>query len=82
MNVIWSGEGELDFQVRILNPLNRSVGETSGRGKAIWQGYQTTLTFRGLTFTAEMEGTYDLQWYTQSRGWESLRKFPIMIPKS
>lgn len=82
LNVIWSGEGELDLRLRILNPLNRIVGEVTGHGRAIWQGHQSTLTFRGLNFTADMEGTYDLQWETQAGGWESLRKFPVVIPKS
>ena len=78
MTVIWSGEGSLNVEVRIVNPRQTQAGETSGSANAIWQGQETTLTFRGLIFTIDMEGIYNIQWRTAGGAWETIRQFPVM----
>lgn len=77
--VIWSEQGEIQLEISVLNPGNREVGKTSGEARAILQGYQSTLTFRGLIITADMEGTYDIQWRADYGNWQSVRKFPISV---
>lgn len=77
--VIWSGEGELQLEIQILDPSNRQAGTIGGSGRAILQGNQSTLTFRALYITASMEGTYDIQWRANDGNWQSVRKFPVMV---
>ena len=77
--VIWSGEGELQLEITVLNSGNHDVGKINGKANAILQGYQSTLTFRGLSFIADMEGTYEIQWRANYGNWQSARKFPVRV---
>ncbi len=76
--VVWEGDGALNIEVRILNPRGNQLCQTNGFGRAIFQGRDTSLVFRGLIFSIEMEGEYDIQWRVAGRQWESIRKFPVM----
>ncbi len=79
--VMWSGEGELQLEITVLNPRNNEAGKTDGKANAILQGNQSTLTFRGLFITADMEGTYEIQWRADYGNWQSVRKFPINVAR-
>ncbi len=80
--VVWEGEGALNIDIRILNPKGNQVCQVNGGGRAILQGRDTSLTFRGLIFSAETEGEYDIQWRVAGRQWESIRKFLVALAKA
>lgn len=82
MTVIWSGEGDLQLELRVLNPRLTQVGEAKGVGHASYQGQESTLTFRGLMFAVDMEGTYAIQWRAAEGAWETVRQFPIAIMRT
>jgi hypothetical protein len=77
LTVIWSGEGTLDLEIRVLDPTQQSVGTVSGSGTAILVGAESTLTLRGLIIQIEMEGYYTIQWRVAGGVWASLRQLPI-----
>ena len=79
MTVIWSGEGSMNLEVRIVNPRQTQAGETSGSANAMWQGQESTLTFRGLFFTIDMEGIYSIQWRMAGGAWQTVRQFPVFL---
>lgn len=74
---MWSGEGTLDLEIRVLDPTQKSVGALSGSGTAILAGAESTLTLRGLIIQIETEGYYTIQWRVAGGIWESLRQLPI-----
>jgi hypothetical protein len=82
MTVIWSGEGDLQLELRVLNPRLTQVGEVNGVGHSRYQGQESTLTFRGLVFAVDMEGTYSIQWRAAGGAWETVRQFPIYITRT
>jgi len=83
MNVIWSGHGEADIEIRALDPQHIQVGETGGHATAFHQGTESSLTFRGLAFSIESEGTYTIQWRMGPGGtWQTMKTFPIVIPEA
>ena len=77
----WSGDGELHFQVRVLNPANIQAGKIDGTAHAIWQGFQSSITLRGLILSIDMEGIYDIQLSQDSGPWQSILKFPVYIAR-
>ena len=79
--VMWSGDGELQLDISILNPGNREVGKTEGKAHAILQGSRSTLAFRGLFITADMEGIYDIKWRIDYGEWQSVRKFIVSVER-
>lgn len=82
ITVIWSGEGELSVEIRVLNPRHQQVATTRGAARAIWQGNESSLTFRGIVFSVEMEGIYGIQWRVGGRDWEPIRQFPVYIARA
>jgi hypothetical protein len=78
----WSGDGELSFQVRILNPTNNVAGESSGIGHPIWQGFQSSVTLRGVFISFDMEGVYDIQFSPSGGAWQTVSKFPVFIART
>ena len=81
MTVMWSGEGTVDIEVRVLDPRQQPVGTVSGSGTAILIGTKSTLTFRGLAIQIEMEGIYTIQCRVSGGTWESLRQLPIFAQR-
>jgi hypothetical protein len=81
LGVIWSGDGQMGFRIRVINPANQVAGEIGGTGNSIWQGFISSITFRGLTFSVDTEGIYDIQVSKDYGSWESIRKFPIFISR-
>jgi hypothetical protein len=79
MTVIWSGDGQLPIEIRVLNPLQVQVGNQQGIGTAQLRGHQSTITFRGLFFTVEMEGTYSFQWKAGTAEWRIARQLPVYV---
>lgn len=79
MTVIWSGDGQLPLEIRVLNPSNAQVGEQKGIGIATFQGFQSTLTYRSLFFTIDMEGIYTFQWKAGDHEWQTIRQLPIYV---
>jgi hypothetical protein len=82
MTVIWSGEGDLDLEVQVVNPRDVKIGGTAGRAHAIWRGAESTLTFRNILLHIEMEGFHTIQWRVADGGWKSIRQFPIYMISS
>src|SRR5438105_4429712 len=74
MPIIWSGEGQLDLEVRVINPANEQIGIIGGRGTAVWAGLESTLTFRGLTVTINMDGVHSIEWRAGSGSWQRIRQ--------
>jgi hypothetical protein len=81
MIVIWSGEGEADLEIRVLDPTFAQVGQTEGRARAIHQGRESSLTFRGLMFNVTSEGTHTIQWRFQDGSWETIKSVPIILAR-
>jgi hypothetical protein len=81
LGVFWSGDGDLNFNVRVLNPVNVQAGEITGTAHAIWQGFQSSVTVRGLMMNFEMEGVYDVQISQETGPWESILKIPVFIAR-
>jgi len=79
MTVIWSGDGNLNLEVRILNPRQDQVGLVSGTAQAMWIGMESALTFRGLALQIGMEGVYTIQWRPAGGNWDTIRQFPIYL---
>jgi hypothetical protein len=79
LTVIWSGDGQLPIQVRVLNPRQAEVGTQQDTGTAMLQGMASTITFRGLFLTFEMEGTYTFQWKPGAGEWETMRQLPVYM---
>ena len=79
--VIWSGEGEMQLEIAVFNPGNHEVGKVDGKASAILQGYLSTLAFKGLLITADMEGTYDIMWRADYGDWQSVRKFIVSVER-
>ena len=79
MTVMWSGDGKLPIQVRVLNPRQAEVAIQRDIGTATLQGLQSTLTFRGIFVTFEMEGMYTFQWKAGSGEWETMRQLPVYL---
>jgi hypothetical protein len=82
MAVIWSGEGEVGLEVRILDPKFTEIGQTQGRAHAAQQGRESSLTFRGVIFTVETEGIHTIQWRAANGGWETIKSIPIALARS
>lgn len=82
MAVIWNGEGDLDLEVRILDPKDRQVGEALGRAHAIEQGKESSLTFRGLSVRIEIEGAYLVQWRAFGGVWEMVKTFSVALVRT
>lgn len=80
--VIWSGDGEMQFEISVLNPSNHEVGKIGGKVRAILQGSLSTIAFRGLFIAADMEGTYDIKWRADYGAWQSVRKFIVSVVRS
>jgi len=79
MAVIWSGDGQLELEVRVSDPTNEVIGSVGGRGIAVWQGIESSLTFRGLTLDVKREGILNIEWRAGSAGWECIRQFPVFV---
>ena len=79
--VMWSGEGEMQLEIAVLNPGNHEVGKIDGKARAILQGYLSTLAFRGLLITADMEGTYEIKWRSDYGDWQSVRQFIVSVER-
>jgi hypothetical protein len=79
MTVIWRGEGELELETRVLNPRNVQMANVTGSGHAEFQGQKSTITFRNLFFSIEMEGIYAIQWRKAHGNWETIRQLPIYM---
>jgi hypothetical protein len=78
----WSGDGELSFQVRILNPASNTSGESSGTGHPIWQGFQSSITLRVVVISIDMEGVYDIQFSSAGGAWQTVSRFPVFISRT
>jgi len=79
MTVIWSGDGELPIEIRVLNPRHSQVAEQRGVGRAVFQGLESTITFRNLFITMEMGGVYTFQWRAGDGDWEMARQLPVYV---
>jgi hypothetical protein len=79
MAVIWSGDGQLELEIRVSDPTNAVVGKVGGVGTAVWQGIESTLTFRGLSLNLEREGILNIEWRAGGAGWERIRQFPVFL---
>lgn len=82
MSVIWSGEGDADLEVRVIDPRLESIGITRGRGHAVQQGRESSITFRNLMFTIESEGTHMIQWRIADGDWQTIKSFPVAMLRS
>jgi hypothetical protein len=82
MAVIWNGEGDVDLEVRVLDPKNRQVAEALGKARAIQQGKETSLTFRGLSVRIETEGPYLVQWRAVGGIWETVKTFSVALVRT
>src|SRR5205823_6382819 len=78
MTGYWSGEGELNFKVRVLNPANTLAGETTGTAHPIWQGFQSSITLRGVAISFEMEGVYEIQFSPDAALGNRFLNFPYI----
>ena len=81
LTVIWSGDGDLDFRIRVLNPTQSEIGAADGTGRAIWQGFQSSITVPNLLFHFDMEGVYDIQMSKEQGPWENIHRFPVYIAR-
>ena len=79
MAVIWSGDGLLELEIRVSDPTNAVVGKVGGVGTAVWQGIESTLTFRGLNPNLEREGILNIEWRAGGAGSERIRQFPVFL---
>jgi hypothetical protein len=82
MAVIWSGDGQLELEVRVTDPTNEVIGSIGGTGTAVWQGIESTLTFRGLTLQLEREGILNIEWRSGNSNWQRIRQFPVYLLRS
>jgi hypothetical protein len=82
MIVRWSGDGDIPLEVRILDPAFKEIGQTNGVARAIQQGRESALTFRGLRFNIESEGVHTVQWRTQNGQWESIKSVPVVLVRT
>ncbi len=82
MSVIWSGDGELFLEVQILDARQSQIGYAHGQGRAIWQGHESSLTFRQVDFTIQSEGVCEIQWRHSGGGWATLRQLPIYMVRT
>ena len=81
MPVIWSGDGELYVEVRILDTAKEQIGIVGGNATAMWSGFESSLTFRGLSVTLNMEGFHSVEWRAAGGAWQHLRHFPVYLPR-
>jgi hypothetical protein len=79
MAVIWSGDGALEVELRVTDPTNEVIGSVGGHGTAVWQGIESSLTFRGLTLKIEREGIMNIEWKAGSAGWQPIHQFPVFL---
>ena len=79
--VMWSGEGEMQLDIAVLNPRQHEVGKIDGKAHAILQGHLSTLVFRGLFITFGMEGTYNIKWRGDYRDWQLVRDFTVHVER-
>jgi hypothetical protein len=82
MTVMWSGDGEINLEIRIVDPAGTSMGAVNGKAKTIYQAHESSLTFRGVVLEVSMEGIYDVQWRKDGGVWETIRKLPIYVTRS
>jgi hypothetical protein len=82
LTVIWSGDGDVDFKIRVLNPAQTEVASASGTGTAIWQGFQSSITLPTFLLSFDMEGVYDIQMSKQDGPWENIHRFPVYIART
>jgi hypothetical protein len=82
LGVIWSGDGNLNFSIKVMSPAQSQVGTVDGSGRAIWQGFQSSITVPGLLFAFDMEGVYDIQISKDGGPWEVIHRFPVYIARS
>ena len=80
--VMWSGEGEMQLDIAVHNPRQHEVGKINGKARAILQGYLSTLAFRGLFITADMEGTYNIKWRSDYGDWQLIRDFTFYVQRA
>ena len=76
------GWSELELEVRVRDPTNDIIGNVGGIGTAVWQGIESTLTFRALTLNIEREGILNIEWRAGDAGWQHLRQFPVFLIRS
>jgi hypothetical protein len=79
MTVIWSGDGEMPIEVRILNPRHTQIAEQKGVGHPKLKGIESTITFRNIFCTVEMEGIHTFQWRTGGGDWKMARQLPVYV---
>ena len=77
--VIWSGDGDLPIEVRVLDPRQQQIAEQKASGTATMQGAESTVTFRGIFFIIEMEGMYTFQWKTGTQDWQIIKQLPVYV---
>lgn len=82
LTAIWSGDGDINFNIRVLNPAQSPVGLATGSGTAIWQGFQSSITVPALMFSFDMEGVYDIQMSKEDGPWETIHRFPVYIART
>lgn len=82
MSVIWSGEGALDLDVRLVDPKFVPIGTTRGRARAIQHGRESSLSFRNLLFEINTEGTHIVQWCADGSDWETIKSFPVGLTRT
>ena len=82
LSVIWSGDGQIDFRIRIINPANHEIATANGPASAVWQGFESSITVPGLFFTFDMEGVYDVEILKGGGPWERIHRFPAFIARS
>jgi len=82
MSVIWSGDGEVSLEIRILDPLFNEIGQSRGHARAIQTGRESALTFRGLACNIESEGNYTIQWRMEHGAWQTIKTVPVMLAKT
>ena len=82
LTIIWSGDGTVNVEVRVLDPARATASEQRGTARALWQGLESTLTFRGMMWQIPMEGVYEIQWRLNDGAWETIRQFPVYLART
>ncbi len=82
LTVMWSGDGSVIVEVRVLDPARATASEQQGTAQALWQGHESTLTFKGMIWQVNMEGVYEIQWRLNGGTWETIRQFPVYLART
>lgn len=80
--VIWSGDGQLGIEFRVIDPVREVRGYTNGTAQSVWPGHESSLAFRHLLVDVRSEGAYEVQVRSFVTEWETVRRLPIHLARS